>query len=169
MNLQFILVVAAVGVLATLTMDLIGLIGGRLGLAGKGPGRTGADLVGRWFGYLLRGEFRHHTILVTPALRNEVILGLAVHYSIGIALTLIYFVVVWLVGGAPSAVSLLIYGIATTIFPWFLLYPSWGYGWLGRSAPGDAHLTRMSVVNHLFFGLGLALWAAILLGGIPLL
>jgi phage shock protein PspC (stress-responsive transcriptional regulator) len=157
---------AAIGVLASLTMDVAGLIAGSLGLAGQGPGRTGADLIGRWFGYLLKGELRHHTILDTPPLRYEVALGLAVHYSIGVTLALIYFGFMQLTATAVTSLSLVIYGIATTVFPWFLLYPSWGYGWLGTRAPGDAHLIRMSVVNHVFFGLGLALWAYFLLGGI---
>jgi hypothetical protein len=35
-------------------------------------------------------------------------------------------------------------------------------GWLGWDAPGDAHLVRASLFNHIIFGLGLALWMAVL-------
>jgi Protein of unknown function (DUF2938) len=79
-----------VGILATVTMDVVAVIALRLGIAGRGPRRTGPDLIGRWIGYLLRGKFRHTDILRTPPLRGELVLGLAAHYSIGIVLTLVY-------------------------------------------------------------------------------
>ena len=79
-----------VGILATVTMDVVAVIALRLGIAGRGPRRTGPDLIGRWIGYLLQGKFRHTDILQTPPLRGELVLGLAAHYLIGIALTLVY-------------------------------------------------------------------------------
>ena len=79
-----------VGILATVTMDVVAVIALRLGIAGRGPRQTGPDLIGRWIGYLLRGKFRHTDILQTPPLRGELVLGLAAHYLIGIALTLVY-------------------------------------------------------------------------------
>ena len=45
-----------VGILATVTMDVVAVIALRLGIAGRGPRRTGPDLIGRWIGYLLRGK-----------------------------------------------------------------------------------------------------------------
>ena len=48
------------------------------------------------------------------------------------------------------------------VFPWFLMFPSQGMGWLGRDAPGDAHLARVSLFNHIIFGLGMALWMAVM-------
>jgi len=69
-----------VGILATVTMDVVAMIALRLGIAGGGPRRTGPDLIGRWIGCLLRGKFRHTDILQTPPLRGELVLGLAAHY-----------------------------------------------------------------------------------------
>ena len=79
-----------VGILATVTMDVVAMMALWLGIAGRGPRRTGPDLIGRWVGYLLRGKFRHMDILQTPPLRGELALGLVAHYLIGIALTLVY-------------------------------------------------------------------------------
>ena len=62
-----------VGILATVTMDVVAVIALRLGIAGRGPRRTGPDLIGRWIGYLLRGKFRHTDILQTPPLRGELL------------------------------------------------------------------------------------------------
>jgi hypothetical protein len=45
-----------VGILATVTMDVVAVIALRLGIAGWGPRRTGRDLIGRWIGYLMRGK-----------------------------------------------------------------------------------------------------------------
>jgi Protein of unknown function (DUF2938) len=151
-----------VGILATVTMDVVAMIALRLGIAGRGPRRTGPDLMGRWIGYLLRGEFRHTDILQTPPLRGELGLGLAAHYLIGIVLTLVYLGLLVAAHATPTALSAILYGTATTVLPWFLMFPSQGMGWLGRDAPAEAHLTRVSLFNHIIFGLGLALWMAVM-------
>src|SRR5262249_52518669 len=149
-----------VGILATVTMDVVARIALRVGIAGRGPRRTGPDLIGRWIGYLLQGTFRHMDILQAPPLRGELLLAFAAHYSIGIVLTLGYLGLLAVVHATPTALSAILYGTATTVFPWFLMFPSQGMGWLGRNAPGDAHLARMSLFNHIMFGLGIALWMA---------
>ena len=151
-----------VGILATITMDVVAVIAVRLGIAGRGPRRTGPDLIGRWIGYLLRGKFRHANILKTPPLRGELVLGLAAHYAIGIVLTLVYLRLLIVVQATPTALSAILYGTATTVFPWFLMFPSQGMGWLGRDAPSDAHLARVSLFNHIIFGLGIALSVAVM-------
>jgi hypothetical protein len=90
MESRAVIVGLIVGVLATVTMDVVAVIALRLGIAGRGPRRTGPDLIGRWIGYLLRNKFRHTDILQTPPLPGELVLGLAAHYLIGILLTLMY-------------------------------------------------------------------------------
>jgi hypothetical protein len=92
-----------VGILATVTMDVVAVIALRLGIAGRGPRRTGPDLIGRWIGYLLRGKFRHTDILQTPPLRGELVLGLAAHYLIGIVLTLVYLGLLVVAHATPTA------------------------------------------------------------------
>ena len=151
-----------VGILATVTMDAVAVIALRLGITGRGPRRTGPDLIGRWIGYLLQGKFRHTDILRTPPLRGELPLGFAAHYSIGIVLTLVYFGLLVVTQARPTALSAILYGTATTVLPWFVMFPSQGMGWLGRDAPGDAHLARISLFNHIVFGLGIALWTAVI-------
>jgi Protein of unknown function (DUF2938) len=151
-----------VGILATVTMDVVAVIALRLGIAGPGPRRTGPDLIGRWVGYFFRGKFRHTDILQTPPLQGELVLGLAAHYLIGIALTLVYLGLFGVAHATPTALSAIVYGTATTVFPWFLMFPSQGMGYLGRDAPGDAHLARVSLFNHIIFGLGIALWVAVM-------
>ena len=150
-----------VGILATVTMDVVAVIALRLGIAGRGPRRTGPDLIGRWIGYLFQGKFRHTDILQTRPLRGELLLGLAAHYLIGIALTVLYLGLLVAAHARPTALNAILYGTATTALPWFLMFPSQGMGWLGRDAPGDSHLARVSLFNHIIFGLGIALWMAV--------
>src|SRR5206468_12411897 len=150
------------GILATVTMDVVAVIAFRLGIAGRGPRRTGPDLIGRWIGYVLRGKFRHTDILQTPPLRGELVLGLAAHYLIGILLTLVYLGLLVVAHATPTALNAILYGTATTVLPCFLMFPSQGMSWLGRDAPGDAHLARIRLVNHIIFALGIALRMAVI-------
>ena len=162
MESRLFIVGVIVGILATVTMDVVAVIALRLGLAGRGPRRTGPDLIGRWIGYFLQGKFKHTDILQTPPLPGELLLGFAAHYSIGIVLTLGYFGLLAVAHATPTALSAILYGTATTVLPWFIMFPSQGMGWLGCDAPGDAHLARASLLNHIMFGLGIALWTAVI-------
>ena len=92
-----------VGILATVTMDVVAMMALWLGIASRGPRRTGPDLIGRWIGYLLQGKFRHTDILQTPPLRGELLLGLGAHYSIGIVLTLLYLGLLVVAHARPTA------------------------------------------------------------------
>ena len=162
MESRLLIVGGIVGVLATITMDVVATIAHRFSIAGHGPRRTGPDLIGRWIGYLLQGKFKHTDILQTPPLRRELLLGFAAHYTIGIVLTLVYLGLLAVAHATPTALSAILYRTATTVFPWFLMFPSQGMGWLGWDAPGDAHLARASLFNHIVFGLGIALWMAVI-------
>jgi hypothetical protein len=107
-----------VGLLATLTTDVVTVIAVRLGIGGRGPRRTGPDLIGRWIGYLLQGKFRHTDVLQTPPLRGELLLGFIAHYSIGIALTLGYLGLLIVAHATPTALSAILYGTAREWAGW---------------------------------------------------
>jgi DUF2938 family protein len=162
MNSHVFLSALAVGILATMTMDMGAILGFVLGIGGRGPRRTGPDLIGRWVGYLFRGKFRHDDILQTAPLPGEIVLGEVAHYSIGMVLTLTYIGLLVVTHTAPNVLTAMLYGVGTTALPWFVMFPSQGMGWLGRKAPREAHLARMSLYNHVLFGLGLAVWATVL-------
>jgi hypothetical protein len=162
MQLHLSIAGVVIGILATVTMDLGAILGVRLGVPGPGPRRTGPDLIGRWVGYLARGKFKHDDILRAPPLRGELPLGLFSHYAIGVGLTLAYFALLGAMRIAPSFLTAILYGLATTVLPWFLMFPSQGMGWLGWSAPAPAHLTRTSLYNHAMFGLALGMWTLVI-------
>src|SRR5438477_1945477 len=125
-----------VGILATVTMDVVAMVALRLGITGRGTRRTGPDLIGRWIGYLLQGKFRHTDILQTPPLRGELLLGLVAHYSIGIVLSLVYLGLLVVAHATPTAFSAILYGTATTVFPLVSHVPITGDGLAGTGCAG---------------------------------
>jgi hypothetical protein len=156
-QLSFVAIIAAI--VATLIMDLGNLLGMLAGVAPPPPRPNGPDALGRWVAYMARGRFTHRDIRETLPVRGEVLIGMVCHYAIGTTLTLGYLVVLQAAGLTPDILTGLGYGLATTIFPWFLMFPALGAGWLGRRVP---HLTRTAVWNHTWYGIGLVVAAAVL-------
>jgi hypothetical protein len=144
------------GILATLVMDLLGFVFAKTRIVH--PLITPA-IVGRWVLYLLRGKFIHKDINETPALKFERPAALLFHYLIGILLSGNYlaleleYPIIYQELWAP-----VLFGIATTVLPWFLLYPSIGLGLLASKAPKRSPYIVTSLVNHTSFGLGLLIW-----------
>ncbi len=148
-----------VGVAATVTMDVLGSFARRLGLAAGAQGQW----VGRWYLGIARGQFVHSNIAAAPELAGEKRAALVGHYVIGIVLAIFYVVGASLLGISPGLfLAALGYGLATCVFPWFLVFPSLGFGVLGRKGPAELRLFTAIVMNHLFYGLGLW-WSAKLL------
>lgn len=140
------------GVAATLTMDVLGAVSRRLGLAAGAEGAW----VGRWYLGMARGRFVHSDITASPRLAGEGRAALIGHYLIGILLAVFYVVGARLLGISPgSFVAALGFGLATCVFPWFLVLPGLGFGAFGRTGPKERRLFTATVLNHSFYGLGL--------------
>ena len=156
---------ALAGVLATAMMDLGSAVLRRTGLiSGLAP-----SLIGRWFAYLARGQFSHHTITQSPAVRAEIPTALAGHYLIGITLAVMFCTLLLSYAPTPAQAMLLAlgFGALTNALPWLWMFPSMGFGPFGTGAPSEWLLLRSSLVNHLVFGAGLALstrWLGIFAG-----
>ena len=149
------------GVLSTLTMDLLATGFRKLGLTAGVP----PELLARWFGSLLKGRWVHHTIVESPDVPGGMGLMMACHYLIGIGLTVVFWMLLRQtplkdVTPAVIAAAAVGFGILTNVLPWLVMFPSMGFGLLGRDAPDAMLLLRTSFVNHLAFGLGLA-WTAV--------
>ena len=145
---------AGVGVAATVTMDLLGSLARRLGLVAGAKGQW----VGRWYLGVARGQFAHSNIADSPEQAGEKRAALVGHYLIGIVLAVLYVLGAGWLGLSPGDVVVALgYGLATCVFPWFLVYPALGFGAFGRKGPPELKLCISSVMNHLFYGFGL-LW-----------
>jgi len=130
------------GLVGTLVMDVCNLFGSRTQLIS----RIDVAMIGRMAAGWARGRFCYPNPREMQPVRNEIAIGLASHYTIGVALA-VPFVCGWffLIGGSS----------------WFFVYPSMGLGVLGLRSPEGMKATLSSLANHLFYGLGLALGVAV--------
>jgi hypothetical protein len=144
--------VVAIGVIATATMDVWGLVRRPLfGLA-----RTDYALVGRWFAHMARGRFRHESIAATPPVRGERVVGWTAHYLIGITFAAV------LVGtwgpawtGHPTLGPAMLVGVGTVVAPLLLMQPGMGAGIASSRTPRPTRARVQSLISHTVFGLGL--------------
>jgi hypothetical protein len=151
------------GILATLAMDTaaLALIANHLG--NSVPYRIVPGLLGRWIGSMLEGKFVHSTILETPGLPHEMLLGLIAHYLIGITLTaLILYPARKLRHAPPSLRQAMVFALGTCVLPYFVMFPAMGFGVFGLKQPEAIVRIVFSTVNHAAFGLGIFLWSNIL-------
>jgi hypothetical protein len=143
------------GIVATLVMDIGS---GVLRSTGLTRGAT-PQLIGRFFSSVFRG----HLTRLDPSLPADAPVSfgliLPVHYAIGVTLALLFGVAARMMDGSPRWWACVLFGLGTTALPAFWMFPAMGFGVLGTRGPEKLLLLRTAVVNHLFFGLGLALAA----------
>lgn len=150
----------AVGLLATITMDLTALLLVKSRTLNLGAYRIIPNLLGRWIGSLPRGEFFHSTILNSPPVSNEKVIGILSHYLIGLTLTsVLLFPYVWIWRRRIRLAAALLFGFATCCFPWFLMFPAMGFGMMALKTPYSLSLFVLSLLNHAAFGTGIFLWS----------
>jgi hypothetical protein len=123
--------------------------------------RTDLGVIGRWAGGLLRGRWRHADASGEDPGTLDVPLGLVTHYLTGIALTEAFVLVPWR-RPAPMFAAAVAYGIATSVLPLFVLFPSLGYGPAGLRSGEAARLARIMLVGHTAFGAGIGLGTGLL-------
>jgi hypothetical protein len=142
----------AVGLGATLLMDLWNLF---LKRAFNVPSLNYC-LLGRWLRHMPEGTFRHASIAAAPEKSSECAVGWAAHYTIGVVFALVF---VALTSGhsllQPSFLPALLYGVATVVFPFFILQPALGLGIAASRTPKPTQARLKSLVTHTVFGVGL--------------
>jgi len=152
MKISFMLI--AIGIISTLMMDLGGTVLRKSRLTAGAP----PQLVGKWLQSAVNGNVFVSDIRTCPG--EPVPLGrfLLYHYIIGTLLTFIFYLIIFLfrVDGISWWMPLL-YGLATTLIPLFLMFPGMGFGIAGLKGPTEFLLLRTAVLNHFLFGIGLTL------------
>ena len=120
-------------------------------------------LLGRWVAHMPQGTLRHPSIAAAPQKPFECALGWLSHYSIGVAFAIVFIVVSsrhWL--ARPTLFAPLVYGIATVVFPFFIMQPSLGLGVAASKTPKPAQARLKSLATHTVFGLGLYVSALVI-------
>jgi Protein of unknown function (DUF2938) len=142
----------AMGIGATLLMDLWNLFLKRT-FSMPLPNYC---LVGRWICHMPGGTFRHASISAAPPQTWECTVGWIAHYTIGVVFALVFIVLVsgdWL--ARPTVLPALLYGLATVVFPFFIMQPSFGLGMAASKTPKPRQARLKSLMTHTVFGIGL--------------
>jgi Protein of unknown function (DUF2938) len=156
--MDLVLMVLTAGVLGTIVMDMLNLFFARIEMISK----VEVNMIGRMAVGWTRGRFCYGHPSEMEKVANEIIYGYITHYAIGVVLSIPY-IIGWylLIGGNPSLIWAIAYGIATTAASWFFVYPSMGLGVFGRKSPEGFRAVLSSLANHLFYGVGLTLGIAL--------
>lgn len=154
MNIELIYVLAAiaVGIGATLVMDLWSF---SLKRSFNIPAPNYC-FVGRWLRHMPEGVFRHSSIAAAEKKPAECVVGWIAHYATGIVFALALVLLAspnWL--QQPTLLPALLLGLATVVAPLFVMQPSFGLGFAGSKTPKPAQTRLRSLMNHVVFGLGL--------------
>jgi hypothetical protein len=152
----YIVGAVAIGLGATLVMDLWNLfLRHALGIPS-----LNYCLLGRWLCHMPSGTLRHANISAAQQQPFECTVGRIAHYSIGAVLALVF---VGLTSGdwleRPTLMPALLYGIATVVFPFFIMQPSFGLGVAASRTPNPTQARLKSLATHTVFGVGLYLCA----------
>ena len=143
------------GILGSVFMDITEV---QMSKRGISSGVKGA-YIGRWFYGILGGVFMHKDIAKTKPINNEARIGQLFHFIIGGgAVALLYPVFLIIIGFETISNHLLlssIFGLLTSVFPWFILMPSFGWGLFGTKAPVGSKPIISPIVSHIAFGLGI--------------
>jgi DUF2938 family protein len=145
-----------IGVGATLLLDLWNLF---LKRAFHVPSLSYC-LLGRWVRHMLEGTVRHTSITAASRKPLECTVGWIAHYTIGVVFALVFVALVsgdWL--ARPTAPPAVLFGLATVVFPFFVMQPSFGLGIAGSRTPNPTQARLKSLATHLVFGVGLYLCA----------
>lgn len=131
-----------IGILATITMDVLSIAALRLRWIAFLPPR----LTGRWFASVARGQFLHSDIAKTPPINHEVAIAVPVHYAIGITLGLVYLFASSALGlSARNLIAALAFALCTSLLPWLLMFPAMGYGWFGKHGPRERDCSSVAL------------------------
>jgi len=146
----------AIGLGATAIMDLWNLFLKRV----FGVQSLNFCFVGRWIAHMPYGIFRHRSIAAAEQKPFECVVGWLAHYSTGVTLALVFVVLLsgdWL--AQPTFLPVLLYGVATVVFPFFIVQPSLGLGMASSRTPNPTQARLKSLMTHTIFGVGLYLCA----------
>jgi hypothetical protein len=154
MNIEpiYVLIATAVGIGATLVMDLSGML---LKLVFNIP-LPNYCLVGRWLRYMPEGIFKHSSLAKAPQKSAECVVGWIAHYAIGVIFALMLVLLVtpqWLRN--PTFLPAMALGISTVAMPFLVMQPSFGLGFAASKTPNPTQARLRSLMNHAVFGLGL--------------
>jgi len=157
--LELIVFSLAIGIGATIVMDIYAIINKRF----FNIPSLDYGLLGRWIGHFKNGVFSHHTIIQAEQIRYERTIGWIAHYFIGFSFAFL-LLLIWGTGWAykPTFGPAIIIGLVTTVAPWFMMQPAFGFGIAASKTPHPKVARWRSLKTHTIYGIGLYLAALVL-------
>ncbi|MET0430337.1 MAG: DUF2938 domain-containing protein [Microvirga sp.] len=150
--IDFVFRAIAIGIGATLLLDLWGLLLNRV----FGLPMANWAMVGRWFCHLPNGRAFHDDIGAARPYPRELLVGWIGHYLVGILFAGILLALApagW--AARPTFLPALIVGLVTVGAGWFVLQPGMGAGIAASKRPNAWQIRFLNVVGHVVFGLSL--------------
>lgn len=141
------------GIAGALLMDATEAFLARFGVTSG----VNAALLGRWCLSLLAGRFVHQNALECPPYKREAWVGWAFHLFVGGGGVALLYPLFFAISGLPRTdhglSGGLVFGLATSLLPWFLLLPSFGWGVFGRRGPAGTNALLASPLSHIPYGI----------------
>lgn len=142
------------GMVGAVLMDIAETLAARCGISSG----VNVGLLGRWCLALGDGVFLHDDIRGASVRRHEVAAGWLFHLLIGGGGVALLLPLVW--QGLPaSPLPYLLFGLATSLLPWLVLLPSFGWGIGGRRGPAGSNALLAGPLSHVPYGIGI--WATV--------
>ena len=121
-------------------------------------------IVGRWSYYCVtRGLIFNAGIDSMPPRTGELKLGWFVHYFVGIG----YAVAYWLLEDSGSLTFSwqdgLLFGVLSSVVPWFFFLPALGKGVLAKNTPTPVKTCILALLTHAVFGTAMAVGFSLVL------
>ena len=86
---------------------------------------------------------------------------MAFHFIIGGGVVALFYPLFLLIIGLDASANHLlwatVFGFLTSVLPWFILMPSFGWGLFGSKAPSGSKPIISPILSHIPFGFGLGL------------
>ena len=110
-------------------------------------------VVGRWFVLVVsRRKIYNPTIDEEVPIKNELMIGWIVHYSVAILYSVFFFILLKYEICGASLMNGIIFGLISVIIPWFFFMPVLGKGFFGIKTPSPFMACSLAVGSHIAIG-----------------
>ena len=111
------------------------------------------SVVGRWFVLVVsERQIYNPTIDQVAPIKNELMIGWIVHYSVAILYSIFFFILLEYGICSASLINGIIFGLISVVVPWFFFMPVLGKGFLGMKTPSPLMACSLAVGSHIAIG-----------------
>ena len=111
------------------------------------------SVVGRWFVLVVSDrQIYNPTIDQVEPIKNELIIGWIVHYSVAILYSIFFYILLEYGICTASLINGIIFGLISVVVPWFFFMPVLGKGFLGMKTPSPLMACSLAVGSHIAIG-----------------